>query len=175
MRRKQRGSIHHPVCLRPCAINNTLLVVSESICRSLAQFKAITTNKRNGTTRSLFQVIRAVTCPCEYTLEAFSIHIYLTTTGDFISIHNLGSLPLLQEKQQKPREPASNSRPSCQQSGWGVLLKSTGLLGIRDGSQTAFSFVLKQCPSRESNLWPSACKLVLSAFIFYCLCPRIYV
>lgn len=171
MRRKERGSIHHPVCLRPRAINNTLLVVSESICRSLAQFKAITTNKRNGTTHSLFQVIRAVTWPCEHsTLEAFSIHIYLTTTGDFIGVHNLGSLPLLQEKQQKPREPAPNSHLSCQQLRWGVLLKGTGVLGIRDGSQTAFSFVPKQCPT--CNLLVASLHFQLVAFI---VCAQEYI
>lgn len=113
MRRKQRGSIHHPVCLRPSAINNTLLVVPESICRSLAQFKAITTNKRNGTTRSLFRIICAVTRPCEHNpLDAFSIHSYLTAKEDFISIRNLASPPLLQEKQLKPRKAAPNSYPA---------------------------------------------------------------
>lgn len=45
MIRKESGSIPHSGCLRPCAISNTLLVVSESVCRSLALFKAITTNR----------------------------------------------------------------------------------------------------------------------------------
>lgn len=129
----------------------------------------MSTNKRNGTTRNSFQIIRAVTRPCEHnTSEAFSINIYLTTKGDFISVHSLSSVPLLQENEQRPREPRPISRPSCQQSGRGVSLKGTAVLLIRDGSHTTFSFVLKQSvhPGNQT------CDLLVASLH---LCPRIKV
>lgn len=54
VRRKQNGSIHHSACPRLCAINNTLLLVSECTRRNPAQFKAITTNKQNGTAEHIW-------------------------------------------------------------------------------------------------------------------------
>lgn len=53
VRRKESGSIHHSVCPRPCAINNTLLVAYERACRSPVQLQVISTNKSNGTAQLL--------------------------------------------------------------------------------------------------------------------------
>lgn len=100
VRRKQNGSIHHSVCLRPRAINNTLLVVSESACWSPVQFKAITTNKQNGTTQLIsyntYCYLPLSSFPCSAALGitpekhlagAFIWHSSHGTRGDLVSIH----------------------------------------------------------------------------------------